>query len=180
MAKSVYSLVLRDEVVAEIDRLAYRMNTNRSNMINQILAEYVHQCDYPSGNLSLRGPGAPAGSHPARSYRQLCRKPDSHSAGTILQYKMDAGISPEQTSEHAYQETTTSGGLRSRRKAPVPHESPGILPAAAGNIHLKSDFVSEQPERRLKRKSGRPGTFSHCCGSLCLLCTFPVFRQSPG
>lgn len=41
MAKSVYSLVLRDEVVAEIDRLAYRMNTNRSNMINQILAEYV-------------------------------------------------------------------------------------------------------------------------------------------
>ena len=39
MAKSVYSLVLRDEVVAEIDRLAYRMNTNRSNMINQILAE---------------------------------------------------------------------------------------------------------------------------------------------
>lgn len=41
MAKSVYSLVLMDEIVDEIDRLAYRMNTNRSNMINQILAEYV-------------------------------------------------------------------------------------------------------------------------------------------
>lgn len=41
MSKTVYSLVLSDDVVAEIDRLAYRRNTNRSNMINQILAEYV-------------------------------------------------------------------------------------------------------------------------------------------
>ena len=41
MTKSVYSLVLTDEIVAKIDRLAYRKNTNRSNMINQILAEYV-------------------------------------------------------------------------------------------------------------------------------------------
>ncbi len=41
MPKSVYSLVLLDDVVAEIDRLAYQMNTSRSNMINQILAEYV-------------------------------------------------------------------------------------------------------------------------------------------
>lgn len=41
MQKSVYSLVLADEVIAQIDRLAYKHNTNRSNMINQILAEYV-------------------------------------------------------------------------------------------------------------------------------------------
>jgi len=41
MNKSVYSLVLMDDVVAEIDRVAYEMNTSRSNMINQILAEYV-------------------------------------------------------------------------------------------------------------------------------------------
>ena len=41
MNKSVYSLVLMDEVVAEVDRLAYQRNTSRSNMINQILAEYV-------------------------------------------------------------------------------------------------------------------------------------------
>lgn len=41
MQKSVYSIVLSDDVVAQIDRLAYRRNTNRSNMINQILAEYV-------------------------------------------------------------------------------------------------------------------------------------------
>lgn len=41
MAKTVYSLVLSDEVVREVDRLAYSMNTSRSNMINQILADYV-------------------------------------------------------------------------------------------------------------------------------------------
>lgn len=41
MGKSVYSLVLNDEVVQEIDQLAYQHNTNRSNMINQILADYV-------------------------------------------------------------------------------------------------------------------------------------------
>ena len=41
MQKSVYSIVLSDDVVAQIDRLAYRRSTNRSNMINQILAEYV-------------------------------------------------------------------------------------------------------------------------------------------
>ena len=41
MKKSVYSLVLSEDVVAAVDRLAYRQNTNRSNMINQILAEYV-------------------------------------------------------------------------------------------------------------------------------------------
>lgn len=40
MKKSVYSLVLMDDVVAQVDHLAYSMHTNRSNMINQILAEY--------------------------------------------------------------------------------------------------------------------------------------------
>ncbi len=41
MKKSVYSLVLSDEVVAAIDKLAYRKATNRSNLINQILAEHL-------------------------------------------------------------------------------------------------------------------------------------------
>lgn len=42
MKKSVYSLVLMDDVVEAIDRLAYERNTNRSNLINQILAENVN------------------------------------------------------------------------------------------------------------------------------------------
>ncbi len=39
--KNVYSIVLSADVVEKIDRLAYENGTNRSNMINQILAEYV-------------------------------------------------------------------------------------------------------------------------------------------
>lgn len=41
MKKSVYSIVLADEVVEAIDELAYSLGTSRSNLINQILAERV-------------------------------------------------------------------------------------------------------------------------------------------
>lgn len=37
----MYSLMLAEEVVDAVDRLAAEKGTNRSNMINQILAEYV-------------------------------------------------------------------------------------------------------------------------------------------
>ena len=39
MKKSMYSLMLADEVVKAVDELAAEQGTNRSNMINQILAE---------------------------------------------------------------------------------------------------------------------------------------------
>ena len=42
MKKTLYSLMLNDEVVREVDRCAHRMGTNRSALINQILAEYVN------------------------------------------------------------------------------------------------------------------------------------------
>ncbi|MDE6020756.1 MAG: ribbon-helix-helix domain-containing protein [Ruminococcus sp.] len=41
MKKSVYSIVLMDEVVDAIDELAVRQGTSRSNLINQILAQHV-------------------------------------------------------------------------------------------------------------------------------------------
>ena len=41
MSKSVYSIVLSDDVVAAVDMLAIKLGTNRSNLINQILAERV-------------------------------------------------------------------------------------------------------------------------------------------
>ena len=41
MNKSVYSLVLSDEIVQEIDRMAYEAGASRSAMANQILADYV-------------------------------------------------------------------------------------------------------------------------------------------
>lgn len=42
MKKTLYSLMLNDEVVREVDALAHRMGTSRSSLINQILAEYVN------------------------------------------------------------------------------------------------------------------------------------------
>ncbi len=42
MKKTLYSLMLNDEVVREVDAMAHRLGTNRSNLINQILAEYVN------------------------------------------------------------------------------------------------------------------------------------------
>lgn len=41
MAKNMYSLMLMDEVVSQIDKMASEAGTNRSNMINQILADFV-------------------------------------------------------------------------------------------------------------------------------------------
>lgn len=41
MKKSMYSLMLADEVVKAVDAMAAEQGTNRSNMINQILAEHL-------------------------------------------------------------------------------------------------------------------------------------------
>lgn len=44
--KSVYSLVLMDDVIKAVDEEAYRQGTSRSNLINQILAEHL-SCTTP-------------------------------------------------------------------------------------------------------------------------------------
>ena len=41
MKKNMYSLMLAEDVIRAIDCLAEEKGTNRSNLINQILAEYV-------------------------------------------------------------------------------------------------------------------------------------------
>ena len=41
MKKSIYSLLLADDMIAAVDELAYAAGTSRSNMVNQILAQYL-------------------------------------------------------------------------------------------------------------------------------------------
>lgn len=41
MQKRMYSLILMDEVVRAADKLAHKRGTSRSNLINQVLAEYL-------------------------------------------------------------------------------------------------------------------------------------------
>ncbi|MBQ8297109.1 MAG: hypothetical protein IJX77_04935 [Ruminococcus sp.] len=42
MKRSVYSLVLMDDVIKAVDEQAYKLGTSRSNLINQILAERLN------------------------------------------------------------------------------------------------------------------------------------------
>ena len=41
MKKTLYSLMLNDDVVRAVDEVAHSLGTNRSSLINQILADYV-------------------------------------------------------------------------------------------------------------------------------------------
>ncbi len=41
MNKSLYSLILSDDVVRQVDKRALEQGTSRSNLINQVLAQYV-------------------------------------------------------------------------------------------------------------------------------------------
>lgn len=51
MKKNVYSLVLSEGVVNAVDALAYREGTNRSALINRILAEYL---SYTTPEMRIR------------------------------------------------------------------------------------------------------------------------------
>ena len=55
MKKTLYSLMLDDEVVREVDALAHQLGTNRSNLINQIIAEYVNYTT-PGGSTTYSPP----------------------------------------------------------------------------------------------------------------------------
>ena len=52
MSKSVYSLVLTDQVVEAIDALAYTMGTSRSALIDRILASHV---SYTTPEMRING-----------------------------------------------------------------------------------------------------------------------------
>lgn len=41
MKKSVYSLILSEEIISKLDSIAYSYRTSRSNYINQVLAEHI-------------------------------------------------------------------------------------------------------------------------------------------
>lgn len=41
MKKTLYSLMLSEDVMREIDRMAHKLGTNRSSLVNRILAEYA-------------------------------------------------------------------------------------------------------------------------------------------
>ncbi len=75
MAKSVYSVVLSDEVVAEIDRLAYAEGTSRSKLIDRVLAEYAG-CDTQSRRMTDIFSCIEEMARPLRQFRLLMTPSD--------------------------------------------------------------------------------------------------------
>lgn len=75
MAKSVYSVVLSDEVVAEIDRLAYDEGTSRSKLIDRILAQYAG-CDTQSSRMTDIFSCIEEMARPLRQFRLLMTPSD--------------------------------------------------------------------------------------------------------
>ena len=92
MKKSTYSVVLSDRVVAEIDRLAYRKGTNRSSMINEILAGYVSMTT-PEQRISRIFSDMAAVLYPGEVFRELAPPtPSVMSMRAALAYKYNPTV----------------------------------------------------------------------------------------
>lgn len=91
MKKSVYSLVLMDDVIKAVDEQAYRLGTSRSNLINQILAENL-SCVTPE--MRMRGIFESVAELISSSFRiQEQRSPSLMTLKTALEYKYRPTIS---------------------------------------------------------------------------------------
>ena len=85
MKKSVYSLVLMDDVIKAVDKQAYRLGTSRSNLINQILAEHL-SCVTPE--MRMREIFEQVAELVSSSFRvQEQRSPSLMTVRTALEYK---------------------------------------------------------------------------------------------
>ena len=83
--KSVYSLVLMDDVIKAVDEQAYRLGTSRSNLINQILAEHL-SCVTPE--MRMREIFEQVAELVSSSFRiQEQRSPSLMTVRTALEYK---------------------------------------------------------------------------------------------
>ena len=91
MKKSVYSLVLMDDVIKTVDQQAYRLGTSRSNLINQILAEHL-SCVTPE--MRMREIFEQVAELMSSSFRiQEQRSPSLMTVRTALEYKYRPTIS---------------------------------------------------------------------------------------
>ena len=91
MKKSVYSLVLMDDVIKAVDDEAYRLGTSRSNLINQILAQHL-SCVTPE--MRMREIFGQIEELMSSSFRiQEQRSPSLMTVRTALEYKYRPTIS---------------------------------------------------------------------------------------
>ena len=92
MNKSIYSLVLSDRLIDEIDKIAYLKGSSRSNIINGILAEYL---SYSTPEQNMENIFRNLQSHINGSSRfQIINQPSTSmfSVKSILKYKYNPTI----------------------------------------------------------------------------------------
>ena len=109
MKKNMYSLMLSEEVVERVDALAAEKQTTRSNLINQILAEYV----------SLKTPEKRA----VDIVRRITETMERESGLILLEQKNAMAFSIKTTLAVSYRPTVLYEILLSR----TPQTSPGKL-----------------------------------------------------
>lgn len=90
MAKSVYSLVLSDDIVAAIDAMAARQGFSRSALINRILAEYA---SVKTPEARLRHVADAAGQAAQESFHAVISAGGTLTLRTALRYRYNPTVS---------------------------------------------------------------------------------------
>lgn len=85
MQKCVYSLMLFDDIVERIDQIAYENGTNRSQLINDILADYLG-IETPEQKIQHVLESLDRNLNPVLSVSQICKN-NSIRFGKSLKYK---------------------------------------------------------------------------------------------
>lgn len=92
MGKSLYSLILSDEIIEAIDTLAYKKRTNRSQLINDILAERVGLLTPEQKVRKIIGYITQAMSIRENIHVKTVNECSSIQFGTFLKYKYNPSI----------------------------------------------------------------------------------------
>jgi len=146
MKKSVYSLVLMDDVIKAVDREAYKRGTSRSNLINQILAEQL-SCTTPEmrmqeifGSLSdLIGSAFSIQQQRSASLMTL-RTALEYKYRPTISYKVELDRSPDEfLGTLRVQIRTQSGALTAAFNRFFAYRAK--LEAAALSAHGRTDYI---------------------------------------
>ena len=166
MKKSVYSLVLSDDVVEAVDRAAYQNGLSRSAMVNQILADYV---SYTTPEKRMREIFSQVESllTDGGVFQTLLQPSDSMmSLRSSLAYKYNPNV---RYSVELYPGTPTEGVPAQPEQQPDPVSGPVLSPVGqngnslSGRYGLRHSGRPLQPQAPPAGGTVRPGA-GRCAG----------------
>lgn len=152
MKKSVYSIVLADDVVEAIDEMAYSLGTSRSSLINQILAERV----------SLMTPEMRIKDIFDRIEKLLTAKPHTvaQSGGTAIMIKSPLKFKYRPTVNYSVELYRSFSGEVGRLKISLRTQSAALIKMIGGFFAL---WISLEGKYLRKLFDGVPWSGSEAC-----------------